>query len=106
MAEDDKALLAKLRRDISSHSPLSVEKVVATRFDTLAILAFLEFMYPIRIAVFILGQELLSPACNIFLFGEIWEKEGEPKMNPIVLVILVATAECLDKIVLNLGLGT
>ena len=39
--------------------------------------------------------------CDIFLFSEIQEKEGEPKINPIVLVAIVATADHLDKTVLN-----
>ena len=106
MAGNNKALLAKLRRDSSFYSLLSVGKVVATRFDTLVILAFLEFMYSIRFVVFISGQGLLSPVYNIFLFSKIWEKERKPKINPISSVILVATTEHLDKIVLNPGSGT
>ena len=51
---NDKALLAKLRRDISSYLPLLVGKVVVTRFDTLAIPAFLEFVYSMIFTVFIL----------------------------------------------------
>ena len=52
VADDNKVLLAKLMRDISSYLILSVEKVVVTRFDILAILAFLEFIYSMKIAVF------------------------------------------------------
>ena len=51
VAGNNKVLLVKLRRDIASHSPLLAEKVVATRFDTLGILTFLEFICPIRITV-------------------------------------------------------
>jgi len=52
------------------------------------------------------GQGLLRPTCDIFLFGQIREKEGELKMNLIALAIIVATWEYLDKIVLNLGSDT
>jgi len=43
---------------------------------------------------------------DTFLFGKIREKEGELKMNPITLAILIATREYLDKTVLNPGSGT
>ena len=52
---NNKVLLAQLRRYIIFYSPLLVGKVVETRFNTLSILAFLEFMYPIRITVFSLN---------------------------------------------------
>ena len=61
VAEDNKALLAKLKRDISSYLPLLAGKVVATRFYTLARPTFLEFAYPIRFVVFILGLLKYSP---------------------------------------------
>ena len=61
VAEDNKALLAKLKRDISSYLPLLAGKVVATRFYTLVIPTFLEFSYPIRFVVFILGLLKHSP---------------------------------------------
>ena len=44
---------------------------MTTRFDTLVIPAFLEFMNPMRIIVFIPDQELLLSAYDIFLFSEI-----------------------------------
>ena len=55
VAGNNKVLPVKLRRDIASHSPLSAEKVVVTRFDTLGIPDFLEFIYPMRIAVLTLS---------------------------------------------------
>ena len=55
IADNNKVLLAKLRKDITSHLPLLVGKVAVTRFDSILIPDFLEFMYPIRFAVFSLG---------------------------------------------------
>ena len=43
---------------------------------------------------------------DVFLFGKIREKEEELRINLIPLAILIAIREHLDKIVLNLGLGT
>ena len=103
---DDKELLGKLRRNISSYSSLLAGKVATTRLDTLVIPIFLEFAYSIRFAVLMTGQGLLVHICDTFLFGKTREKEREPKMNPIVLAVIIATGEYLDKIVLNLESGT
>ena len=91
IAVDDKVLLAKLRKDISSYLLLLIGKEVVTRFDTLEISNFLEFTCSIRFAVFMAGQGLLRPTCEKFLFGQIREKEEELKMNLIALAIIVAT---------------
>ena len=106
IAAEDKTLLAKLRRNTFSYLPLSAGKIAVTRFDTLAIPIFLEFIYLIRFAVLTLRDGLLTPACDLFTFELIREKEEESKMNLIVLAIMVATKEYLDKIVLNLGSST
>ena len=73
MAGNERALLAKLRRDIASHSLLLVGKIVAMRFDSLVILAFLEFLYLMRLVVFLTGIRLLVPTYNNSLFSNIYK---------------------------------
>ena len=72
-AVEDKALLVKLRRNISLHLPLLAGNIVETRFNITAIITFLEFIYPIRFIVFTLRDRLLASICNPFAFKSIRE---------------------------------
>ena len=101
MVGDEKALLAKLRRDVASHLLLLIGKIVITMFNSLVILEFLEFLYPMRFIVFSTGTELLAPVYDSSIFSDIRKKEGELTMNLIALFVIVVIDSYLDKIVLN-----
>ena len=83
-----------------------VGRVIAIRFNTLVIPAFLEYFYLTQFTVFTLTKRLFNPICNPFTFESIREQEGKPKINLIILVVLIAISEYLDKTVLNPGFGT
>ena len=105
IAGDDKDLLAKLRRDIASHTLLIHGKLGAIRFDSISILALLDFACPIRTIIYSTAQEIFAPMSNFLLFYELEEKDNKPIINPIVLIILVISKEHIDKIVVNPSSG-
>ena len=54
----DKVLLARLRRNIQSITPLEVELLDDPRVDMLVVIAFLELIYLIKYAIFSINEGL------------------------------------------------
>ena len=98
-ANNDADLLTKFRRDIASGSPQSSRKIGVTRFDTFAVPALLEFLFPIQFSIFSPTTGLLILASYINLFLTLREKDGEPMLNPIALTVLVVTDDHVNKTV-------
>ena len=99
-------MLTKLRRDIASYLQLLIKKIAVMMFNSLVILAFLEFFYAIRFVVFLTSTGLLAPVYDSSLFNGICKKEGEPILNPIALIVIVITDNYINKMALNPGSGT
>ena len=70
IVKDNKLLLAKLRRDITSLTPIDAREIGAMRLDTLAVLALCKFLFPMKFGVFIPNkgiENLFGSNSTIFL---------------------------------------
>ena len=77
------------------------------RLDTLAIIAYCEFVLPIKFSIFIPDrglEDIYSSDPTIFI--EEILKEDRNLMNPVILMIAVTSEHCWDKNVVNPGKGT
>ena len=105
IAGDNEDLLAKLRRDKALCTPLTHRKLGTTRFDSTLVLALLDFIYPIKTAIYSTTEELFILISNFLLLSKLEKKDNEPRMNLIMLIILVISKEYIDKIVINPSSG-
>ena len=64
IAKDDKLLLAKLQRDITSITLIDASKLGAMRLDTLAAIVSCKFVLPIKFSVFISDRGLEELYCS------------------------------------------
>ena len=100
------SLLENLRREMLSRSPHSDGRIGSTIFDTLAVPAFFEFLFPIRYAIFLLTSGIFVPFSDMWLFHDLREKDRASIVNPVALTVLIATDDYVGKKVLNPGLRT
>ena len=106
VAGDDVALLAKMRRDIQCITPKFAGLHGNPRVDMLGAAAFVEILYPVKFAIFTVnfGLQLLYSSDST-LFEKHNEEEGSG-MNPVILNVLVLSANHLDKTVMQPCKGT
>ena len=98
-------LLTKLTRNIPYCSPHSDGRVGATRFDTLVVFAFFEFLFQIRYLAFSPASGVLVPSNNMCLFKDLIEQDGATVVNPISLSVLIDIDDHVDMTVMSLNLG-
>ena len=99
-------LLTKFRRDISSCSPNSYGQIGATRFDTLVVVAFFDFLFPILYLVFLPALGVLVTISETCFLKDLIEKDETTEVNPIALVVMTAKDNHVDKTYMNPNLGT
>ena len=68
-------ILAKLRRDIQSLTPMDVGILGNPRVDTLVVTAFLELMYPVKYAIFSTNKNLQELGLSDLLLFKDYLKE-------------------------------
>ncbi len=107
IAEDDESTLSKLRRNIQSITPYDAGILGNSKVDTLAAAAFLEVLYPVKYAIFLVEQGLsILMSSDMILFDQFFQGPESSVMQPVVLSVIVASANHLDKTVLCPGVGS
>ena len=99
MEGDKTTLLARFSRETSYCSPRTYEKIGGTRFGTLAIFMFLDFLLPVRRLIFLSTSGMLVPISHVFLLHEMRERDRVNAINPIALAVAIVTVCHVDKIV-------
>ena len=62
-------------------------------------------MHHIRHAIFSFSAGIFDYVCNNHLFVDLQEKEGEPALNPLALIVLVVANRNVGKTSMNPGHG-
>ena len=104
IVKDDKLLLVKLRRDITSITLLDTKEIRAIRLETLAAILLYEFVFLVKFCTFFPEkgiEEIWSSDSTIFV-KQILEKSRN-MMNLIILVITIQSKDHWNKNVVNSG---
>ena len=79
--------------------------IATKRFKVLVIPTLIEFLFPIRVTIFLTKEGLLSLIKDNQLFYLLLAIDREPTMNSTELFTIVVIDTYPDKTILNLGLG-
>ena len=102
LADDNTQLEAKIYRDIASILPLCRGKLGLIQLDILAVLVFVEFLYPIKYTIFILLIGLVHLGkIKSFQYDYLYSGESMRNLRLVIITLIVITISYIDKTVLN-----
>ena len=70
--EEDNKQLAIFQKDITINTPLAARLVGSAHFDTITTIVFVESLFPIKFAIFLIVSSLLLLVSDIFAFALLW----------------------------------
>ena len=107
IAGNNELILAMLYQYIKSITLNDAGILGNSKVDTLAAAAFFEVLYPIKYAIFLVEQGLSTLiSSDMILFDQYFQEPEGLVIQLVVLSVIVASANHLDKTVLCPGVGS
>lgn len=107
VASEDVDLHANLRSNIAALAPAKASSIGAVRMDMFQAVALMEVLHPVKFSIFASNKDLMEfNISDPFTFSSCDTNEVAILMQPVILTVIIASSNHVDRKVVNSKGGT